>query len=284
MGNTMHKRIFLFSALIIGFTQRVFAGELDVSAATALLFQYVNAVNIEMVQDCLARGADINARNKNGYTPIMCANNDALYKLLLEYGSDIRIRSPQNNTRLMWVAHESQFTYQQKKRYALIISHATFNPVRTPPELREAQKRTFNILCVFYKICPQLSKDIRNQIFLLSDINIRKDALCSAFSLHKTRYDRVSRQPLQVVRLLVQNNLLDTDKTVATLKAHHFECLKLLMLEAIPTVNSPSLLPLLDPTNLEQNFGQTIEENIKKRLGLAVEEKKEERKTGCQIQ
>jgi hypothetical protein len=304
----MHKRILLFLTL---FTQSAHAGEYDTQSI--LLSQYARAGNIGMVRECLKNGAnpnmqdsygktplgyaanahheyicalliwygaDVNAKDKDGFTALMHTTDDDVYTLLLEQGADIRIKSPNTNlSPLMWAAHHCPMRYFQRKRYNLIISHATFNSVHTEPELQGARERTFNILCVLKKICPKLPKELRNKI-LSKDPKIKVDALCSAFNLHKNGYDLVPKLPLQVVRLLVQNNLLDTDRTVDILMAHHFKCLKPLMLEAMPAFYDYSFLPRLNPDNLEQNFDAAIKENIKKRLGIEVAKEK----AGCQVQ
>jgi len=62
----------------------------------------------EAIETLLEAGADIKARNRLGYTPLMFAarfnSNPTIIETLLKAGADIKARSESGGTPLMWVA------------------------------------------------------------------------------------------------------------------------------------------------------------------------------------
>jgi hypothetical protein len=63
-----------------------------VDKAVERLFLGVYSDNIAIVIEQLAKGVDVNARNKTGETPLHVTQDPAIAKLLIEYGADINAR------------------------------------------------------------------------------------------------------------------------------------------------------------------------------------------------
>ncbi len=77
-------------------------------AGTSLMASaYVGAV--ELVQDLVARGADLEARDESGYTALMYAANaaeDEVVRLLVDAGADVDARDRQGATPIMFAAQQ----------------------------------------------------------------------------------------------------------------------------------------------------------------------------------
>ncbi len=59
-----------------------------------MLFSAVNEKKIGLIRDILEAGADVNARDNDGVTPLMCAvirDNEDVAKLLIKSGADTRL-------------------------------------------------------------------------------------------------------------------------------------------------------------------------------------------------
>lgn len=59
---------------------------------------------VEVVRLMLARGADVNARDDQGRTAIMCCDNATIYRLLMEKGARTNVRDREGRTLLMMAA------------------------------------------------------------------------------------------------------------------------------------------------------------------------------------
>lgn len=69
------------------------------------LMTAVSDNNLEQVKECLAQGADVNAKNSYGKTPLMSAcgyNNFETAKLLIENGADVNAKTKDGYTALMY--------------------------------------------------------------------------------------------------------------------------------------------------------------------------------------
>jgi len=66
---------------------------------------------VKVAKVLLERGADVNAREKDGGTALMCAAKDGnvkSVKFLLEHGADVHIKSNDGNTALDWATGNAQ--------------------------------------------------------------------------------------------------------------------------------------------------------------------------------
>ncbi len=84
----------------------VLAGKLEEN-----LFRDVQFGTVDTVRALLDQGADINARDNNGWTVLMAAVNggkDAMVRLLLEKGADVNAKDKDGSTALTWAAFNTR--------------------------------------------------------------------------------------------------------------------------------------------------------------------------------
>ena len=92
------------SAMPVAHTRQI--DRQDAYGRTALIHA-VNARNLAMVRDLIARGASVNAADKTGMSPLMVAiraNSRAMVQLLLDNGAAVRARTHIGHTPLMIAA------------------------------------------------------------------------------------------------------------------------------------------------------------------------------------
>ena len=73
------------------------------------LMTAVSDNNLEQVKECLAQGADVNAKNSYDKTPLMSAcgyNNFEIAKLLIEHGADVNAKTKDGYTALIYSANK----------------------------------------------------------------------------------------------------------------------------------------------------------------------------------
>ena len=100
------KRI-LFSIVCISLVSACFAGT-DASDKNAQLIQAAKDGNLSAVQTALANGADINAKDNDGWTPLFFAadaGHKGLVELLLASKAEVNAKSNAGNTPLHKAAH-----------------------------------------------------------------------------------------------------------------------------------------------------------------------------------
>lgn len=268
---------------------------------------------LELLKRVIKRGADVNAINGDGHTALMEAAyaSDAAHeeiltdyaKLLIDHGACVNIQSYCGNTALLFAAmrkntslcelllsHGADLSIKNhrddnplkdaigsgnRSMVVTFITHACFNPTRAAAELRESCDRIFTTLCIFKHLCPQLPKDLKAVIFAAED-NLWNDFCNCPSGLHARQPKRITKLPLPVIRSLLQNNKLNAEIIVKMIKNHKYDCLIPLMADAQEVASTQEVRDLLNPELLEQNFGQEIEQNIRRRLGLQqIEESKE---------
>ena len=85
------------------------------AAATAALFRAIEPRNVERMRSAITQGADLEAKNKNGCTPLYAAvanpgPNSAMVKLLLEAGANPNARDPRGQIPLHIAARDWQIS------------------------------------------------------------------------------------------------------------------------------------------------------------------------------
>lgn len=93
----------------------------DVSDKNAQLIQAAKDGNLPATQTLLVDGADINAKNKDGETPLMWAeykNHTEIIKLLIRKGADINAINNDGDTALIiaarWSSRNSKDSYRKR--------------------------------------------------------------------------------------------------------------------------------------------------------------------------
>lgn len=244
---------------------------IDDDGLTPLAWAAMNG-NEELCQLLLDHNAQTEIKGKNNFKPLFvatCRGYSSIMKLLLDHGARIDARDAANQTVL---------AVSLRRYYALdtLLVFPIFNPFLSEQQFQISRQRIWTALCVFQRYCPELPKDMR-KLILCSLPELEKDMHnAGAFGIFKnTTAAQTPLVSLPIVRLLIKKGKLDPHKTALTIKAHHFECLRPLMLEAMLVAPNDELRTMLNPARLEENFGEAIEQNIKKRLELlSIDESK----------
>lgn len=224
----------------------------------------------EICRLLLEHKAQINAQTPSGLTALMHAtsyycNNLSVRKILLAHGADLRIKDNHDKTALsisIPFFHESR----------ILISHSRFYPHYSPDELHNAQQRTRTRLWIMKLLCPTLPKDIKELILKL-DSETWQDTCCTPLKMHSKKNDRIILMPLPILRIfsnqaLLKEDAFDSKQIVTLLARYKMEQLTPLMLHALKkclTLNAATrnLREMLDPSRLEEQFGDEIRNNIK---------------------
>ena len=75
----------------------------------ATLLQALNRVDLEGIKDLLAKGADVNAKDDDGGTPLLIAvtlGNKEIAELLIANGADVNVKDKHGGTPLDWADGE----------------------------------------------------------------------------------------------------------------------------------------------------------------------------------
>jgi hypothetical protein len=244
----------------------------DDHGITPLLYATHNETD-EICKLLLDHNAQINAQTYHGSTALIYATsyfcgNLFVRKLLLTYGADLRIKDRHDRTAL-----SLSIPFFNESR--ILIANSRFYPHYSPGELHSAQKRTRTRLSIMKKLCPTLPKEIKERILQLNS-ETWQDACCTPLIMHTKKNDRIILMPLPILRLflnkaILQNKAFDFEQIVTQLAHYKMEQLTPLMLHALKkclTSNSATrdLREMLDPTLLEEQFGDEIRDNIRAEL------------------
>ena len=85
--------------------RRAMACQLD--QASAELIAALRRDDVPRVREVVELGADVNHRDRSGYTPLMWAGSSAATRALVAAGAEVNARDRQGHTPLMWVISKS---------------------------------------------------------------------------------------------------------------------------------------------------------------------------------
>ena len=85
--------------------RRALAAQVD--QASDELIAALRRDEVSRARELIELGADVNARDRSGYTPLMWAGSTAATKALLDAGAHVDARDRQGHTPLMWVISKS---------------------------------------------------------------------------------------------------------------------------------------------------------------------------------
>lgn len=234
-----------------------------INGQTALMI--ATRVSQSLCEMFIEHGAHINAKSSFNETPLMIAafhGYESICKVLIDNGAQFDAKDTGNNTAFKWA-----IIGNHKQTIKTLISYSFFNPFVSDDEFLDSRHRIWTSLCVFKRLHPSLPRDVR-KLILCSLPELKNDVINSgAFGLTEKQ---TPFAPLPLVRFLIEQEQLDLEETVATIKAHHLQCITPLICEAIPHAQIPAIRALIHPDHLEQNFGYEIELNIRRRLGLPI--------------
>jgi ankyrin repeat protein len=97
-------------AIILSLSQLA-AGQTGANSQNNPLLQAAAQGNTAVVQQLLDKGANIESKDKNGYTALILAavfNNTEVVKLLLARGANIEAKNNDGNTALIWAAFKDK--------------------------------------------------------------------------------------------------------------------------------------------------------------------------------
>lgn len=216
-------------------------------------------------------GAQIDALSNDGETALYLATRKgytSVVKILLDRGAGLDTKC-HHCTALQRTALQRAISDGNELMIrTLITSYSTFSPEN---EFQISRQRIWTALCVFKRYCPFMPKDVRKLIlYILPQLAIDVGTSGAFSSYKKLTEAQAPCAPLPIIRLLIEKKKLDPEKTVAAIKARHFDRIYTLLSEYHRFAYSGKIQTLTHPANFKQNFGTEIELNIRRRLGLPV--------------
>lgn len=263
--------------------------------------------NLELCRLLIEHGADVNAQDDAGWSPLSLAVYDfglekkglEICNLLIQYGANVNAQNNHGTSILMltfyafinprliklllscgadidkldeniFLIANGRLQVQKEKALKatrLLITDSQLYPHPTAQELQTSQQLTRSRLWAMKHAFPKMPKDLI-ELILGSDQEVWRDACATPLSMHKKRHNRAPQLPLTVLHTLLKHNSLDKEKTVEILANHKIEALKALMQDAAPVTRNSEMMQLLDCALLEQNFGEEIRNTIRADLGI----------------
>jgi len=229
-----------------------------INGSTTALQEAIRGKHISTCKLLIKHGADINIINH--LSEAQFREDVPLLILLLENGAALK-------NKLCTPALALEAEGNRLNELKILIAYASFNPFRTEAQIREAENQVHTARLALIRACPHLPRDVRDLIFL-AEPELRLDFCCVATNIHRNKHNRVPFMPLQVVSRLIEKGMLKPNETVKVIRAHNYECLRPLMLQALPVAQTDEMKELLNPDNLDANFGDEIKQNIERKLNL----------------
>ncbi|WP_353289224.1 ankyrin repeat domain-containing protein [Wolbachia endosymbiont (group A) of Paraperithous gnathaulax] len=206
----------------------------QLSESTKQLFKAIDDGNLEDFKEALAEGADVNAFDKEGMTPLMSivtnlsagSETEKEYQnmiglLLLHRSIDVNISEQNNNNTVLHLA----MCFQQKKTLQLLLSHPNINTYLTNknhqnPEGCARQNRAGHLIIEIQK--AQKGKEL---LAALSSGNICQAKTLLNQELHPNCWRRIQdgriKTPLSLIIRLCLRTITEDEKEVLTKLLKH---------------------------------------------------------------
>ncbi|MFP3033549.1 MAG: ankyrin repeat domain-containing protein [Wolbachia sp.] len=206
----------------------------QLSESTKQLFKAIDDGNLEDFKEALAEGADVNAFDKEGMTPLMSivtnlsagSETEKEYQnmirlLLLHRSIDVNISEQNNNNTVLHLA----MCFQQKKTLQLLLSHPNINTYLTNknhqnPEECARQNRAGHLIIEIQK--AQKGKEL---LAALSSGNICQAKRLLNQELHPNCWRRTQdgriKTPLSLIIRLCLRTITEDEKEVLTKLLKH---------------------------------------------------------------
>jgi hypothetical protein len=226
----------------------------------------------ELCKLLLAHNAQIDLQDINGMTALAFVSqttNELVLKLLCANGADLKIRDRLSK-------HPLTLSVMLDRDCRILIVNSQFYPRYSPLELRKAQVRTRARLWALKKIYPRLTNDCK-ELILKSNTEIWQDACCTPLKMHTKKSDRIILMPIPILRIflnrdILQNNAFDPIKTIRLLARYKMKQLEPLMRDAqqecVTRNLKENLRKMVDPSTLEEQYGNEIRDNIQAKLQI----------------
>jgi len=177
---------------------------------TALMFA-INWGHVETVELLLQHGADVNARDKGNFTPLMTAcfkGNAQVARKLLEYNPKIDAKGPEDNTALHYAA------MMDLRNIVYLLLKAGANPTienqekKTPPEI--ASEFEYEKLMKLFRAWPKKKK----RMYLRKVVGLLVDSIIPDSDNASIRFSLVElgRHAFPMIEEALKNPDLDESK------------------------------------------------------------------------
>ena len=135
--------------------QQVEQEAVDNDGYTPLIYQS-NDGRVDIVKYLLEKGADVNAKNNNGYTALHCARTFQVAKTLVEHGADIEAVSNDFYTRTPLILQSTLGNVDIVKYLLSVGANKKYKTL--------LGKTAYDVACEFYNRYDkgQVKKEIRN--------------------------------------------------------------------------------------------------------------------------
>ncbi len=213
-------------------------------------------------------GADMNSQDENGDTPLIkIARENILMdcRTWLALGADIRPHNNNNESALSLT-----FANPQPLCTNALIRRSFFLPIASNQEFIESEDRVIAALCTLRQVCPAAPRDLIYYL-LASEPTLQTDLVRCPFRFHRGQYARIPFMPIENIRTLIGNGMLNRECVVQTLIDHKYQILTPLVLAARRHINPAHLANIANEQALEitqadlyNQHGLHIEQNMQK--------------------
>jgi ankyrin repeat protein len=189
-------------------------------------FELVKDGSSEEVQKAVNAGANINARDKYGYTPLMDASygneNPEVIEVLLESGAGINARDKDEGTHVKYAEEQNKNNTISKEEKDNISSEETIDEENILEKIRVVAKKYDSDLQSISKVINVKkyikiiditgytktydSKSFVVDVFINTEKNLYKDVLEMSYEIYSLIYENRKNHNINHVSLIYQNN------------------------------------------------------------------------------